>query len=260
MHNRRSTQNWGRDLAAVQSKELTFDAFLSRHSGFIRHLAVRWLGSCSPIMQFDDVQQEIRIAIDDAIRRWDPSRGLSVIGYVRRRVRYRMLRLGEVHSRRMEKEPCLVSQQIVEECVMYIPGANKSDDDERYVAVTLPNAEELYDARRRAELAIGSLPAKQATLITNLLVDLLEAETPLELAKRYREMRTKYPRKATLRAITAALTVMGLSTPRDELEPWIENGPDRKDPDEHEEGQFLRPLRNVREPDSAQRWQSATAS
>lgn len=252
MH-KRSTQNWRRDLEAVQQEQLSFDEFAQRHAGFIRKLAVRWLGSCPPTMKLDDVQQEICIAIDDAVKRWDPTRGATVTGYVRRLVKYRMLRHGERYDRKLVKEPRLVTQQIVEECVMYVPGAYKGDEDAHYEPVVWPDAEELYDARRRAEQVVGSLPAKQATLIANLLVELLGGESDGGAA-RLRENRSKRGRKPTLRAIAAALEVMGLSSPRDELEQRIENGPDTETPDEYCEatGKFLRPLRKVRESNSNQ--------
>lgn len=262
MHKRkRSTQNWSRDLQAVQEQQVSFNEFATRHSGFIKKLAVRWLGSCPPHMQLDDVQQEIRIAIEDAIQRWDAERGSTLTGYVRRQVRYRILRHGERYNRKVVKEPCLVTQQIVEECVMYVPGAYKGDEDEHYVPVTWPNAEELYDARNRAKFMVGNLPAKQGTLVANLIVEMLGNETNCA-----GERRVQGSRKAVLRAITAALQVMELSSPRDELEPRIENGPDTHTENEREEstGKFLRPIRKVRESNSnagqGQGQQSAAAS
>lgn len=85
--------NWAADLSALRAGSLSFDEFAARHVSrfgrWARHFYERWpLRALDP----DDLAQEGMIEAWQAVDRWDPSRGVSLVRFVEYRVGERMQR------------------------------------------------------------------------------------------------------------------------------------------------------------------------
>lgn len=201
-------KRWSDDLKATQEGRLSFDKLARRHAGIIRSIAKPWGGRCPANVGSDDLGQEILLEVWQALESWDPERGVPLNAFVRLRIRNRLLAYTHRLVRSTQKDHRFLSQQIIEEKVVAIAGRGaRSSTGETtlgYEAVTLPPSEESMDVRALAARVIGGLPSKQA----RVLVGVLTGETTESVTVRVYGSKCKRPRKAALRALAAAATLV----------------------------------------------------
>lgn len=139
---------YDQDLTRLRDNPDTFAEFARRHTGIVKRIAGPWVRRCPDKIDIDDVSQEVLEAIWRAVDSWDPERGVTLPQWVRKYVRFRLLKMTARlrQARRVE--------------MRHIQRYGQRDDtvcDES--AVSLDDGVEYW---RRAAMVIGSIPDRQS--------------------------------------------------------------------------------------------------
>lgn len=84
---------YDQDLSKLRDNPDAFNEFARRHAGIVRKIAGPWVRRCPDKIDIDDVSQEVLEAIWRAVDLWDPDRGVELSQWVRKYVRYRLLKM-----------------------------------------------------------------------------------------------------------------------------------------------------------------------
>lgn len=234
---------------------MSFDMLMQKHRSLVRTLAKPWAKRCMAYVSLSDLEQEVWITAWKAIAEWDPSRSDMKLGtYVRQQIHYRLLRYTAVLVKERYKESKFLMHQIIEEHVVVVSRSADADSESTvsYEAVAPDLHEATCDARRLAARVIGALPSKQARIVASVVNG---QETHVIAEQVYGPKKRR--RKAALRAIAAALTLVEVYEAQDgERYP---DGPTQSNPDADPDRNRLKPVRKVVESDARERQQSAAA-
>jgi len=200
---------WSRDLIEVQRGRMKFDQLTRDHAGLIASIARPWLSRLPADEGLDDLKQETLWELWRAIKCWDPARGVPLSNFVRNRIHYRLLSHTHKVLRKRSKDIRYLEQQIIEEKVVFVPSRgggdsyNPDEDRDRYISVTPPPTEAMFDSPAKAARVVGRLPSKQARVV----VGVLHGEPTEVVTSRVYGSKCRRPRKAALRALSAAVAL-----------------------------------------------------
>jgi hypothetical protein len=233
--------DWNADLHAVKADPSTFGVVTKRHGGLIRLLVRKWVSRCTASIDEDDLMQETLAAIWKAINEFDAERGVRLDAFVRVSVGHHLHQFTAKHIKRYEKDAKYWEQQIVDEKVIYAPGARAQMEvlGGSYVAVAAPVRDDLIDVVKLTTRTIGSLSSKSGRVVA-AIVNGQDPEVEAELI--YGSVGRK--RKAWLRSIREATDVV--ETFRAEVDGHeIEIANDNQDQEANDNSCSLKPTRKV---------------
>src|SRR3954468_21243442 len=98
------------DLAKLRENPDSFSEFARRHAGIVRKIAGPWVRRCPDKIDIDDVSQEVLESIWRAVDCWDAERGLTVAQWVRKYIRYRLLKMTARLRKARRVELCHIRQ------------------------------------------------------------------------------------------------------------------------------------------------------
>jgi DNA-directed RNA polymerase specialized sigma24 family protein len=177
------TPRWNRDLARLERGERSLADFAQQHRGIIWRHARRWAGRCPERLDIDDASQELLLAIWQAVKDWDPARGVPLHCYVRKQMHFSLLGNTDRHLKGRAVEATY--------------WANHGRCNQRRADESVPTADDRATARQRLALVVGSLDAADAELVMSVM----ECESLEDVLRRVYPNRTREAAKKKARAV-----------------------------------------------------------
>jgi len=209
----RFDKTFAADLEACRDGTLEFSELMRRHRGLMIREIRRWEKRCNGLAGIEDLAQESWIEVWRSLGVFDPSRGVPLVAFVRRRFYYRLLSLSDRLVKARRKDVRYLNHQIVSEKVVVRRMAAENDNGSVNSLITIEPSpgEEWLDQHTLAARVIGGLPSRQARVV----VGVCQGASAESIGTEVYGHGCKRPRKAVLRAIAAARSLVDSpSSPR----------------------------------------------
>jgi DNA-directed RNA polymerase specialized sigma24 family protein len=201
------------DLLAVYHKHLSWDLLLRRNHGYI----TRWVTSFAwkfraAQWDYEDVYQEMLVAIMGAIEKYNPLRNDNILAWVRMVVDRTMAQKARFWRKRTLGEQRFSDFELVVENVVPAFDAQSSEQKPApRVSIQESEVEDALAGRQRLNIVLGGMPTSGARYVAAVV-----SGVDSDDAGRLAFPNNKRPRKSGLRAVEKAHGLLA-QVERDEL-------------------------------------------